>query len=42
MTTLVWLFLGMSVIITAFLTYYITKKVTTFKLRRKFKKDGTI
>lgn len=37
MTTLVWLFLGMSVIITAYLTYTITSKVkeNSFKGRIK-------
>ena len=35
MTTLVWLFLGMSVIITA----YVTAKVTSWNVKRKFNKQ---
>jgi len=38
MTTLVWLFLGMSVIITA----YITHVFTVWMLKKRFKKYGKI
>lgn len=38
MTTLVWLFLGMSVIITA----YITTKVTSWNVKKKISKQQKI